>query len=230
MKIGVFGDSFCNKLRLNDNPPSIWYNFLQQDYGHDIDCFGEAGSSIVFSAQLIEQRATDYDLVIWCVTTPGRFSFPEHEGPWHGSYHITSASDRCNTTNIDLANKHQACVDYLKYVFEWPTENLIGRSIVSYLQTQFSNIMIIPCFPGPLEAEFNLYDLSQREIDHYFPGKEFADIFKNYYDTRVGHLTLNNQKLLARFINDNLAPGLFQTNYDLFLPSTVPLEEIFKPR
>lgn len=223
MKIGVFGDSFCNKVRVDSRPPVIWYNFLNTEYGHTVDCFGEAGSSIVFSAQLIEQHAADYDLVIWCVTTPGRFSFP-------GSYHVTTATDQCTTTDIDLANKHQACVDYLKYVFDWPTENLIGKSMVSYIQAQFPNIMILPCFPAPLESNFNLYNLSQQEIDHYFPGKEFGDIFKNYYDIRVGHLTLENQKILAQLINNNLTPGIFQTSYDLFPTPTQPLEEIFKLR
>lgn len=223
MKIGVFGDSFCNKVRANSQPPVIWYNFLQEEYGHKIDCFGEAGSSIVFSAQLIEQHARNYDMVIWCVTTPGRFSFP-------GSYHVTTANDQCNTTDLDLINKHQACVNYLKYVFDWPTENLLGRSIVSYIQTQFSNVMVVPCFPAPLNAEFNLYNLSQREIDHYFPGKEVGDVFKHYYDTRVGHLTLDSQKILAQLINDNLEPGIFQVSYDLFPTPATPLEKIFTKR
>jgi hypothetical protein len=121
-------------------------------------------------------------------------------------------------------------VDYLKYVFDWPTENFVGRSIVSYIQTMFSNIMVVPCFPPPLEAKFNLYNLSEREINFYFPGKDFSDVFKNYYDTRVGHLTLNNQRILAELINSNLSPGVFQTSYNNFPDPTQPLEEIFQKR
>jgi hypothetical protein len=232
MKIGIFGDSFCNKNRLDSDPPEIWYNFLQTDYGHSVDCFGEAGSSILFSANLIQQRAADYDLVIWCVTIPGRFSFPAAPEfiTWQASaYHVTSTSDVCNVKDIDLANKHQAAIDYLKHIFDWPTDEFVGRAIVSYMQTLFPNIMIIPCFPGPLNAKFNLYDLSQREIDFYFPGKDCTEIFQNYFDMRVGHLTLDHHKVLAQLINDNLEPGTFQTDYDNFSDPTIPRDDIFKP-
>jgi hypothetical protein len=224
MKIGVFGDSFCSKLWVNRTEPVIWYNFLTKEHGHTVDCYGEAGSSIMFSAQLIEQHAANYDLVIWCVTTPGRFSF---SGPT-GSYHVTTANDQCNTKDIDLAKKHQVCVDYLKYVFDWPTENLIGRAIVSYMQTQFSNIMIIPCFPPPLSAEFNLYKLSENEIDFYFPRQTLPEVYKKYNDCRAGHISVDNQKILAQLINDNLSPGVFQTSYDNFIKPTLQIDQAFE--
>jgi hypothetical protein len=232
MKIGIFGDSFCNKNRLNAPTPEIWYNFLQAEYGHDVDCFGEAGSSILFSAELIRQRAADYDLVIWCATTPGRFCFPasaEHTVWQSTAYHVTSNSDVCNVKDVDLANKHRAAVDYLKYIFEWPQESFVGQAIVSYLQTLFSNIMVIPCFPSPLEAKFNLYDLSQQEIDFYFPGKDCSEIFRNCYDMRIGHLTLDHHKILAQLVNNDLKPGIFQTSYDNFADPTIPYDDIFKP-
>jgi hypothetical protein len=225
MKIGVFGDSFCSKARVDSPEPVIWYNFLTTEYGHTVDCFGEAGSSILFSAQLIEQHASKYDIVMWCVTTPGRFSFVDN----NGAYHVTSTTDQCRSTNIDLVKKHQASVDYLKYIFEWPTESFIARAIVSHLQTKFSNIMIIPCFLSPLETKFNLYDLSQKEIDFYFPGKNCTEIFQNYFDMRVGHLTIDHHKILAKLVNNNLSPGIFQVDYKEFPDPTIPLDDIFKP-
>jgi hypothetical protein len=225
MKIGIFGDSFCNKVRVNEPVPVIWYNFLQKDFGHAIDCYGEAGSSILFSAQLIKQHAVNYDLVIWCVTTPGRFSFPAG----NQSYHVTTSSDAYRTDDPDLVKKHKVCVDYLKYVFDWESENLVGQALVTYIQTLFSNVMVIPCFSSPLSTEFNLYDISQRELEFYFPGKEPADIYKDYLDMRAAHLTLGNHKILAELVNDNLKPGVFQTSYDNFPDPTTPFDQIFKP-
>lgn len=226
MKIGVFGDSYCDKARLNSDPPVVWHNFLKQDYGHTIECFGEFGSSILFSAQLIEQHAVNYDLVIWCLTTPGRFSFPGPT-PEERSYHVTTSWDECHTKDIDLAKKHAVCVDYLKYVFDWKNESFVGKSIVSYIQSTFSNIMIIPCFPPPLSANFNLYGLCEREAQAFFPGKELHEIYKDYRDIRAGHLTLENHEILARLVNDSLTPGVFQTSYDNFVSPTIPLEKIF---
>lgn len=227
MKIGVFGDSYCDKVRVNSIEPVVWYNFLQQDYGHTVDCFGEWGSSIVFSAKLIEQHAANYDLVIWCVTTPGRFSFPGPT-PHLRSYHVTTSWDKCVTKDIDLIKKHEVCTDYLKYVFDWETENFVGRSIVSYIQTTFPNIMIIPCFPPPLSAKFNLYELCEREANFYLPGKELHEIYKDYRDRRAGHITSTNQEILGKLINDNLVPGVFQTSYDNFVDPTMPFEQVFE--
>lgn len=226
MKIGVFGDSYCDKVRVNEPVPVIWYNFLQKNYGHTVECFGEWGSSILFSAKLIEKYASNYDLVIWCVTTPGRFSFPDPSSD--RSYHVTTAWDECRTTDPDLVKKHQVCLDYLKYVFDWETENLIGKSVVFRLQSQFSNLMIIPCFPPPLDAKFNLYTLCEQEARFYFPGKQLHEIYKDYRDTRPGHLTLKNHEILANLVNDNLKPGIFQTSYDNFVQPTLPLDQIFK--
>jgi hypothetical protein len=228
MKIGIFGDSYCDKSRLTNKEPIVWYNFLKTEYGHDIDCFGEWGSSILFSAKLIKEHATKYDLVIWCVTTPGRFSFPNSSSD--RAYNITTSWDECHTDDPDLAKKHQVCLDYLKYVFDWETENLVGESVVKHIQNLFGNIMVIPCFPPPLSAEFNLYKVCENEADVYFPGKKIHEIYEDYLDTRAGHLTLENHKILARLINDNLKPGVFQTSYDNFVKPTLPLDKIFKPK
>lgn len=226
MKIGVFGDSYADKGFLNSSVPLIWYNFLNTDYGHNIKCFGEGGSSIMFSAELIREHAKNYDLNIWCLTTPGRFSFPNTNN--NQSYHVTTAWDQCSSNDLDLIKKHEVCIDYLKYVFDWNTENLIGAAVVSYLQLQIPNLMIIPCFPPPLNATFNLYELCEREAQHYFPGQKIYEIYKNYQDLRPGHITVGNQKILAKLINDNLVPGIFQTSYDHFITPSETIEQVFQ--
>lgn len=225
MKIGVFGDSYAEKSYQFAETPSIWYNFLHTEYGHNVECFGEGGSSIMFSAELIRQYANNYDLAIWCLTTPGRFSFTKANE--NRSYHVTTAWDRCNSNDVDLNKKHEVCIDYLKYVFDWDTENLIGKSLVSYLQLQFPNLMIIPCFPPPLSATFNLYELCEQEAQHYLPGQKIYEIYKTYRDLRPGHITVDNQKILAKLINNQLTPGVFQTSYNNFVKPLLPIDKVF---
>jgi hypothetical protein len=226
MNIGVFGDSYADKAYLDYSYPVIWYNFLQKKYGHTIECFAEGGSSIVFSARLIELHASKYDLVIWCLTIPGRFSFRQHGKT--RSYHIASANDKCDSNDIGIIKKHQVCLDYLKWVFDWDQEMFVAKSIVSYIQNCFPNVMIIPCFPWPLESTFNLFDLAQQEADHYFPGKKLNKIFETYKDLSPGHITKSNQEILADLINHNLNPGIFKTSYDNFVVPTTPFDQAFK--
>jgi len=221
VNIGVFGDSYAEKK----SSDTIWYHLLQNKYGHTVESFGEGGSSINFSARLIDRLATNYDLVIWCVTTPGRFSFlvDNHQ------HHVTTAWDNYQGPNLEIAKKHQVSIDYLKYVFDWEEENFIGRSIVSYITTQHSNVMILPCFPPPLDAKFNLYTLCENEAQHYFPSKTIPEIYQKYQDLRPGHISYENQEILAQLININLRPGIFQTEYTNFIKPSLPLEKVFIP-
>jgi hypothetical protein len=119
------------------------------------------------------------------------------------------------------------CRDYLGHVFDWDQENFIGRSIVSYLQQKYNNIMIVPCFPPPLSVSFNLYNLCEQETNYYFPGKSISDVYLEYQDLRLGHLTVDNQKILANLINQKLVPGIFQTDYSNFVKPSQPIEKCF---
>lgn len=226
MKIGVFGDSYaCNGYTDTVNP-KIWFNFLIKNHGHQVWSFGESGSSIMFSAKLIQQHASEYDLVIWCLTTPGRFSFPQfivNRFPLH----ISSVDQQIHSDNAEINKIHQACIDYLKYVFDWDTENLIGTSVVNYICHMHKNVMVIPCFPAPLAAEFNLYNLCEKETQHYFPGKTLLEVYQHYNDMRPGHLSPANHEILAHLINEQLEPGIFQTNYSNFVDPDLPLDKAF---
>jgi hypothetical protein len=213
MHIGVFGDSYAEKSFDQQGRPVIWYQFLKENYGHTIDCYGEGGSSIMFSARLIDQLADQYDLVIWCLTCPGRVSFVCNDQ----NYHVSGSSDRNESDNQEIQKKRQVFKDYLKWVFDHNDENFIGRAIVADLTARHKNIMIIPCFPPPLGSEFNLWTVCEQEAQHYFPGKTIPEIYQKYNDQRPGHITSQNQEILADLINQNLQPGIFQTKYEHFV-------------
>jgi hypothetical protein len=223
MNIGIFGDSFAEKGYVDESDPSIWYNFLKKHHGHEIECFGESGSSILFSAQLLLQHASKFDLCIWCLTTPGRFSY-QVDGTW---FHVCNAQDQWFGDDIETKKKNQASIDYLTYLFDWPTENFVGESIVINLQRKIKNLLIIPCFPTPLQVEFYLYDLCEWELQHYFPNSNTYEIYKRYQDLRAGHITKANQKILSDLINQDLRPGIFQTEHKNFVTPTERFDEIF---
>lgn len=223
MKIGVFGDSFAEKGYINHPFPIIWYQYLAQE-GHDIECWGQGGSSIYFSAHQIQQKYRDYDLVIWCVTTPGRISF-KHNHNWH---HVTTSQDQYNGSDIEINKKHQVCVDYLKWMFDWEAENFIERCVVNQVSEECANVLLIPCFPPPLQAKFNLYTLAEREAQHWFPNQTIPEIYQKYQDLRAGHISKDNQKVLASLINKQLQPGLFIADYNDFIIPTLEQNQVFQ--
>jgi hypothetical protein len=219
MKIGVFGDSYADKNAGND----VWFNRLFLDYGHDVTSFGEMGSSIMFSATLIQAHAKNFDLVIWCLTTPGRYSFQLNGKQYH------NVCERSTKDSSELSQKIQAYAQWLTYMYDRDEENFIGQTVVNYLQNMYDNIMIVPCFPEPLLDKNHLYQVCETETQHYFPGWPLHEVNQKYRDLRPGHLTAANQKILADMINNNLVPGVLNIDYNKFVTPTEPFENCFCP-
>ena len=218
MKIGVFGDSFADK-----NCHDIWWKYLE-DYGHTVTCFGEAGSSILFSAKLILEHANNFDLCIWAITNPPRFSLKDDKG---NNFHFTGTEHKkVLKSDVELIEKIKSADMYFKNLFDWEEADLVGTSLYHYLSTK-TNLLALPCFYSPLRVNFNLYEVCEREAQYFFPNKDIVGIYKNYADTRDGHLCPNNQKILSRLINENLKPGIFEARYDDFEPPSVNINDAF---
>jgi hypothetical protein len=224
MKIGIFGDSYAERSWDKIKSATIWYKSLRK-HGHDIEIFGESGSSIFFSAKLIEEKSQNYDLVIWCLTTPGRISFCSDTNHWH---HVCMSSDVYDANDMEIKKKHEVAVDWIKWLFDWEQSNLESASLVRDMQSRHKNIMVIPCFPPPMSASFNLYNLCEWEARHWFPEKTIPEIYQNWQDLRPGHIGKDNQLRLGELIASNLEPGIFQTSMDNFVTPTQILSEVFQ--
>lgn len=221
MRIAVFGDSFAPKF----SPNWVWWKQLRQ-FGHEVTCYGESGSSINFSAQLINQNANSYDINIWCLTTVGRFSVKVND-QW---IHLTT-----NSRNISIFNEHiiDAVDSYHKYLFDWSNEIFTATAIVEYLCNKFKNILVVPCFSIPLfidQEHFNLFTVSEREAANYFPNQSLSDIYNHYNDIRAAHLSKENNKVLAQLINDNLQPGVFSVDYNEFVSPEESVDTLFQKK
>jgi hypothetical protein len=230
MKIAVFGDSFANKTP----PRTAWWQMLRS-HGHTVTSYGEAGSSINFSAKLLKEQHQDFDFVIWCITTPGRFSaqIPGSDQMFHSTRVITTDGTihnryKNNKISVDPAMV-TACQQYLKYFFDPDVENLIGTSLAHYFLNTIPNLMIIPCFQMPLQTEFNLSEIARREIQTVFPRQELYSVYQSYRDIRTCHLTEKNNKILAELVCANLKPGIFTTEYTNFCFENISLDSILEP-
>lgn len=212
MRIGVFGDSFadrtCNK---------IWWRYLESIHGHKVKSFGESGSSLSFSIEMMDNHAHEFEKLIWCFTSVNRQSF------WYKDriYHNTGTHRPNATGDPILDQKLRVIHDYISLAFDWPLQERFGKALIPFMLSKFSNLTIIPCFGTPVyfmeEKKFNLYRLCQIETENLFPNKNSEDIINSKIDRRQGHITDTNQKILAELINRDLDSKIFDTAYENFI-------------
>jgi len=225
MRIGVFGDSFADK-HFDDT----WWAFLK-NYGHDVHCFGESGSSLAFSAGLLWTHALEFEHLIWCVTNVNRVSFRNQDK----NYHVTNSFDAIDE-DINIAKKQQISQAYLQHVHDSHGHEALGWLAVQGALQKFQNLTVIPCFETPVyfmqEPGFNLCELSAREAQYYFPGKDLYTIHQQYYDFRSAHFMPSTHLKLAEMINTAVMSGkkIFSADYSSFPPPTDSVEHRFPPR
>ena len=227
MRIGIFGDSFANWNDQNIPVGLWWEHFVGVS---EFAVHATRGSSLIHSAMMLESRARDYDLAIWCVTSTSRFSKVVNDRWVH--FQVTGPGKKGVTSHIPLDSSEEfmygIVADYYKYIYTYHEDLLQSRALIDHLQRRFGNVMVIPCFRQPLDLGFCLNDVSQMEWSHYFPNRDFSDISKKYEDIRAGHITLENQKILCRLIESNLRPGIFQANIKDFVSPQGPVEQHFR--
>ena len=211
MKIGIFGDSFAEK-----NHTKIWWRYLESNHGHSVESFGESGSSLSFSMEMIENYSHRFDKLIWCFTSVNRISF------WYKDrvYHNTGSKPQLSGDAV-LDQRLEFVNDFIVLAFDWAGQERFGKALAEHSLRKYENMMIIPCFSTPIyfmeQHKFNLFDLCNLEIKHLFPGKDPAKIHCSDLDARHGHLTDTNQKILADLINQNLDLKIFDTSYENFV-------------
>ena len=222
MNIGIFGDSYADKNQIES---SIWWGIIKQTTDHDVVCYGESASSIMFSAKKILENYHKYNLIIWCLTQSGRQTVYWENEPLHFSF----GADFKNHPSKLIREQWALFIDHWQSdLLDWENEKIIGKAIVHYISDVCKNVMIVPCFRDPLECDFNLFDLSRREAEFYFGAKKAEHFYSKYQDLRPGHLSISNQRILAEEIKENLAPGIFQTDYSKFQDPDTPLDQMFK--
>jgi hypothetical protein len=227
MNIGVFGDSFCDKLNVVNKPS--WFELLKE-FNHNVISYGEPGSSILFSAKLIEQHYQKFDFIIWCVTDPNRITVSVADNPTH--FNAYGLGLKKVKGFDELSFKTNIIADWFKYILDPNEASFTGQALVSYMSQKHQNLMIIPCFSIPLDASFCLCDVSNFEIEHYFSkvtsGPTMLDWAKKYKDIRRCHLSTTNNQLLASAIESNLHPGVVDFSYTIFQTPNECVTECFE--
>jgi hypothetical protein len=184
--------------------------------------------------KLILEKHKDFDFIIWCMTTPGRFSIeiPDRPGAFHTTSVLTHTGVRVSNNIPDGIESEiiNGCQLYLKYVFDVGLENVSGKALANYFLQLIPNLMIIPCFSDPLETNFDLYNLCTRELQQVFPNMETHKVYESWNDIRVCHLTAQNNQILSEIIANNLKPGIFSTDYSNFSFKNLTVDQLVQAK
>jgi len=115
-------------------------------------------------------------------------------------------------------------------VFDRKEVDFVATNVIENLMKRHDNVMIVPCFTNPLHQDFCLYQVSQKESLHYLGHQDLGEIWCNYHDLRQGHLVPKNHEILCDLLQENLGPGIFQTDLDQFVVEDGPGNLHFQAR
>lgn len=227
MRIAVYGDSYAEKRHSPDS--GAWWRVLES-MGHEVTCFAESSSSLIWSARILEKHATKFDFNIWCTTAIGRYSTRLTDGTW---FHLSSGVlvDDLLRQEQDKEKifKLQIFSQFIDHFYNVEDDDLISRSLVESFLIRFDNLMIVPGFNIPDITDFHLSDISAIEENHLFPEyvNSTRSIHKDYRDARVCHMSKQNNRILAELIDSNLRRGIFKTDISNF---QLPTENLFEKK
>lgn len=231
MKIGIFGDSFASIDFASRYLP--WWKYLTL-YGHTVTTHAKGGTSILYSAKLIQEHAKKYDFIIWCVTNSNRLTVSIDEDPGVlNSTQIVDFVDPHIKGNLESTNiKINLIKDWFKYIQDLDESFLVGAAVTNYILSIYKNLMIIPCFSDPIDNKFNLFEASNKELKYYFLDKATPfTVLKNYEEIRCCHFSIENNKILGELVAGDLKPGIFKTSYENFITAPKePMDFYFKKR
>jgi hypothetical protein len=223
LKLGIYGDSYAEKRWGQE----IWWRLLGSKHGHDVTSFGEGGSSIMFSAHLIEKNHQHFDLNIRCLTSPGRFSFKNSKGNYVHTATVVETIENDPNWDYESRKKLEVCNDFLKYILDFDDEDFIGTAIAQYHLAK-GNVCIIPCFASPLRTENNLFEACANETFHYFGHRDMLALYKEWEDLRPAHFSPINNRVLAQMVAENLKPGVLEIDLCRFVEPDIPRGKAFK--
>jgi hypothetical protein len=237
MKLGIFGDSYadinCPNISLHDNDSQPWPKILESLMGADSEFFGVSSTSLWFSYQLFLQNYKKFDNIVFCYTEYNRWnsiSNPE----FINLSTIKFKEQLVNLQNkdknfIDAAKKlvdvHPILDSEEFNVFVYQTIFNNVNTICKTNNIKLINLMPFDVFPTRKTKNIKLMNLMPAEVFrepaidisnhsgacitgiHEVGIREQYQIQVDGIDSRYCHLSSDNNKRLAKTIND-----LWETN------------------
>jgi hypothetical protein len=244
MKVGIFGDSFCDtydKCYKVDYKEYHWAYILSKMMGAtEVDFCAEEGSSFYYTYKNVLKFGKKYDKIIVCVTSSERYPVKivaNHLIQPDGEWVPTTASI---PKDLDKTTK-----DYITGWFLATDEDFINdiqEAFIKNLENTFNNIIFIPNFGNSFFADRllrgNFWDSNQWNLHQYHDffrrliNKKYDQSYElNGPDKMLCHLPTEWHPHLAKMIYNHIILGqeltreifpLTDLNPDTYFSSSVP--------
>lgn len=208
MKIAIFGDSYASTYAHNRAKPyPSWSEMLSIKY--DIVNFSENGSSLYYMKRIFDQEHQKFNKIIFCVTAPGRLEFKIdtlennlNYAPWY--QHISTIhtiKQRLKIPELTELDKkrYKILYDYILEIQDFEQEQYKHTMMLNDVTTQRPDTILIPAFPTSIYGQPNcLEDITR------FEDSIFNKTTGTYFDGRLCHMSLENNKVVFDIIEDAL--------------------------
>ena len=172
-KLAIFGDSYAKK-DADDIHEKSWHEFIE---GYDITNFGEPGTDLWFSYNRFLKNYTNFDHIIFLVTSPYRITLSNPNVIIYPNQNYTTASVKVETTTGKELEQYKAVVSYYEIVQDKEKDEQLHQLMVENVKRLAPNSIVYPCFNN---SWFNAY----QDETVLYSITEFEDSF----------LGMNNEK------------------------------------
>jgi hypothetical protein len=170
MTLGLYGDSYGVK---NSNSHKLWADILVEKLDTTYTNYSKNASSLFYSYNQFIKTNAKYDIVIFLVTLPYRYTKSiVLEATGDKEHHISGTHniDQWFRLNKELTNADCELLNSLRSWF-WLMDDkfyeLAQRFIVEDIVVQRPDVVIMPCFEQSLTAEqYNKFGLTRNE--HFY--------------------------------------------------------------
>jgi len=223
-KIAIFGDSFATRTYTEESPTAEGFlkeiyalcnkvynkkeiDTLKRNWGKryhpwvdllDADVFGASGSDLYYSYNQFINNHKKYNKCIFVITSPLRYS-----SNIHGWLHGASIEDALEGIKFSKGNSfkqyYTSLADFFKNIYYKDIDRieLINQAMIDSITFKRPDTIFINAFPdlkNVYELELKAWNLTHDESQDY----------NKYFDLRQCHMTNDNNRILAKFVLDNL--------------------------
>jgi hypothetical protein len=207
MIIRIFGDSFADPMTKH----LAWTEILCKNYGHTVENFAVACSSLFYSYQQLIKNIIGCDLVIFVATHSGRLYYPDSV-QIRGICNLNSVKNYIKNTHVMSSQEQKifnAAEQYYLYLSDDDFNQFVHKQIISEIyklcNEHNKTLILIPAFFENIKLQQNcifktsLFEITQKELYTTFNSIEYKYQEK---PTRPCHMSLKNNSILAMLIND----------------------------
>jgi hypothetical protein len=208
MKIAIFGDSYASTYAHNHAKPyPSWSEMLLTKY--DVVNFSENGSSLYYMKRIFDREHRKFDKIVFCITAPTRLEFKVETleknlnyTPWYQHIPtIHTIKQRLQIPELTELDKkrYKILYDYILEIQDLEQEQYKHTMMLNDITTQRQDTILIPAFPTSIDGQTNcLEDITR------FEDSIFNKTTGTYFDGRLCHMSLENNKVVFDIVEDAL--------------------------